>query len=59
MDIKENPGACSPGEGAPAKAGTTAKIMTIIDINTFRMMCSISWNNLLGNLLLRQGTFYH
>tara|TARA_B100000378_G_scaffold54331_1_gene40106 strand:+ start:1284 stop:1475 length:192 start_codon:yes stop_codon:yes gene_type:complete len=57
MDFKENSGACSPGEGDPAKAGTTAKIMKTNDRNIFRMTRSISWNILLGNPLLREGKF--
>tara|TARA_B100001013_G_C24339123_1_gene335735 strand:- start:127 stop:318 length:192 start_codon:yes stop_codon:yes gene_type:complete len=57
MDFKENSGACSPGEGDPAKAGTTAKIMKTNDRNIFRMTRSISWNILLGNPLLREEKF--
>jgi hypothetical protein len=39
MDFKENSGACSPGEGAPEKAGTTARTMKINDSNIF-LICT-------------------
>jgi hypothetical protein len=51
MDFKENSGARSPGEGAPAKTGHAIKIIIINEKNIFGMVLSISWNILLVNIL--------
>ena len=58
MVFKENSGACSPGESAPAKAGTTPKIIIINERNIFRILRSILWNILLENPLLKRNMLY-